>query len=260
MKYSLLLISFFQYTIAWPFPDAVDIPRELAGIWVGDGISFGPANADTGELDDNRSCVRTIFQRKDPGNKLMSSVSSTGSCEESGINQVTGEISGDWFGSIRTDKIFIEDLTKFECNICSDVSLSSDTIDFSVYYDVKARSCGIYIKKDLATNIFSGDAFQVTFLTHKLEDRNLGKERSVRGESPKSNSGLRLLQDCDLPDELVFLTLTHGTPFTAEDELNYPEQAAFTYDKILENNGTGATQFVLQGENTIDFDSWDCIE
>ena len=81
MKYSLLLISFFQYTIAWPFPDAVDIPRELAGIWVGDGISFGPANADTGELDDNRSCVRTIFQRKDPGNKLMSSVSSTGSCE-----------------------------------------------------------------------------------------------------------------------------------------------------------------------------------
>jgi len=195
----------------------------------------------------------------------MSWISSTGSCEESGVNQVTGEISGDWFGSIRTDEIFIQNVTKYQCNTCADVFLSSDTIDFSADYDVKARSCGNFMNKDLDNMKFHGHAFQVTYLTRKLEDRNLGKNKNVRGERPKGNSARKAMKknkkgSSDLPDELVFLTLTYGTPFMIGENLNYPEQAVFTYEEVFENEGRGATQFVLQGENTIDFESWDCLE
>mmetsp|Transcript_21226 Transcript_21226/g.24428 ORF Transcript_21226/g.24428 Transcript_21226/m.24428 type:complete len:301 (-) Transcript_21226:287-1189(-) len=260
-----------------PFVDQETVSREITlGVFVGnekyvyDEITYP-------------YCSRAIFQPEGTGsNKFLTWLSNEGTCEEAGVDQVTGKISGDWFGQIALEEVYAETVESNECmgaDSCEMFDIltnkNSNDVSFGEDYDVKAVSCGRNHKNDLTGfNVTTDalalycDAWQLTLLERKpvQEDNNhqykKGKKKDKKAKKDKKGKKSKDMNDDEMPKNILVLTITYGDVFSSVDSPMCPETITYNNETLGTPNMRGAAQLVLQGNITSGLDpcEWDCFE
>lgn len=218
-----------------PFEDEVTVKKEVTlGTYVGTEKYIY-------EGEEYLYCSKTIFSNEER-KKFMFWLSNPGSCEKAGVNQVTGEITGDWFGNIDVNEIYIEQVKSTKCIPAEDCNpdLLMENSDMKENYKIKAVSCGTQHKFDLPREFYFCDVWQVALLQkNDLEN--------------------------DLPEEMIVMTVTYGDTFLDLKNPNCPKTPVYSQSDIEKDYfAAGSAQFILQGNiterNATNVCDWDCLD
>jgi hypothetical protein len=220
------------------------LPPELLGVWVGDEKM---ASVGSGH------CARAIFQDSGlPGFKFVNWELNPGFCEEAGVDQITGSITGDWFGQILLDSVYTEMVMEWECTECEESNVffnrdgtSAETFDD---YEVQAKACGRFYVQNMNRGLEEYQCVEwQTSLLQRVEDesrRSLMSFGCLFGFECEDSS-----DNSSANDTLVVNTLTYGIPESSvlPSSAGCPAKVVFDKKDIDETPVvSGSVQLVLQ--------------
>jgi len=212
------------------------VPVEYQGVWIGDEKFV---NNETIYPYCSQS---TVLIDRESGVQGLSWVSAEEFCMDLGVNQATGNVTGNWFQRLMPGEVYFYNILESEClpesDCTGDVLLPDDTgsFDFS-NYQVTAKACGRILAQELHRKVFSCKMWQTAILT-------------------PSNGG----------ESIVINTQTYGP-----DNGDCPARAVFHSGELLSgSNIVGSALMILQKtyadeetgmqRNLKDPCFWDCYD
>jgi len=212
------------------------MPSEAAGLWIGDEKFI---ETDEDEPYIGPYCSRAIFL---PTQNFLLWLTAEDTCEENGINPLSGSVDGGWFREVAMEDIFIEQVEQYQCmpsSYCDeyDATKNYDTTDNNKFrgWEVLGQSCLQAIKRDnLDASLYYCETRQVQILKRRSRTR-------------------------------VVSTLAYGHSIGGYTDASWcPEGPVFTEAELLENSNTteGSARFVMVQNFTdlMDPCTWTCYE
>jgi len=207
---------------------------EIAGLWVGE------EKYKDGEIVYNY-CSRALFQPSEYGNYLTWHGYYLGfeneTCADIGVNPMTGGVDNPTYftDSYDPEESYVLRLDKKVCLLESDCTYDVTTSDSFADYELMESSCGAHLKRDLMSEYYSCELYQV----NQIKNKGDGTEELV-----------------------VILTYSHFTGgynnFSCSDKPTY-DMDEFLSDPIAE----GTARFVLQSgydtNTNSTFMDWECL-